>query len=302
MPFDDKDPRSTLSQSSRSSNKQTVEEYAGMEYVRFYEIEAGEKSDNLKNWFARGQNFILSYSEVEPGATLTRDNQPDEYVLLMPDSIMESEIITNNEKKEISGYSITMIPPGKSEIKIHTKGRLVRLFSVKSEDLVEKCYNAKSYTTPHPNITPLEPWPAPADGFKIRSYSLDVPLEKGRFGRIWRCSTFMVNFLDPAVGPRDRKKMSPHSHDDFEQCSLTLFGAYNHHIRWPWGPNIDVWREDEHEVCGTPSIAVIPPPAIHTSASTDPGVNQLVDIFCPPRMDFSEKEGWVLNDKDYPMP
>jgi hypothetical protein len=47
---------------------------------------------------------------------------------------------------------------------------------------------------------------------------------------------------------------------------------------------------------------VIPPPATHTSVGVTDGLNRLCDAFCPPRFDFSRREGWVLNAADYPMP
>ena len=112
----------------------------------------------------------------------------------------------------------------------------------------------------------------------------------------------MVNVIYPQDGPRDETRLSPHSHADFEQGSLALQGSYIHHIRWPWTTNRRTWRADDHQACGSPSLTVIPPPAIHTSQAMGSGVNHLIDIFSPPRTDFSRQPGWVLNAAEYPMP
>jgi hypothetical protein len=268
-------------------------------YARYYEAAPQERGELHRTWYTRGQNFVVCYSEVEPGAVFERHGQPDEYVLLLHDPEMSAIVEANGERQELGGYSITMIPPGDSRVTATSGGRLVRLITTRSADIAAKAENADKYAGPHPQIPAFEPWPEPVGGWRIRSYSLDVPDEPGRFGKIFRCTTFMVNVFPPQ-GPRDVTKLSPHHHDDFEQCSLALEGFYWHHLRWPWIANQHEWREDEHEKVLSPSVCVIPPKVIHTSAPTAEGSNVLVDIFAPPREDFSDMAGWVLNAADYP--
>jgi len=298
--YDKTDPRSALSETATSGV--TASRFAGAEYAKFYETMPDETGPDGKSWYARGQNFVIVYTEAAPGAVFERKNQIDEYVVLLPDPDTQGVAKGAGQTRELSGYSVTIMPPGDSSLRLSQGGRLVRMFTTRSGDIARKSSNAHSYSVAHPNIPAFQPWPAPKAGWAIRSYSLDVPDEPGRFGRIFRCTTFMVNYLPSQKGPRDVTKLSPHHHDDFEQCSLALAGAFTHHLRWPWTVDMNAWRKDDHEFCASPSVTVIPPPAIHTSRGMEHGVNQLVDIFCPPRLDFSLKPGWVLNSDDYPMP
>ena len=299
--YDKSDPRAALAAAPAAAVPPPVA-FAGADLGLFYETPPQRDDANGCTWYTRGQNFIVAYTDAKPGATFARSGQLDEYVALLPDRATPAEATAGSQTVSSDGYGLFILPPGESSITLPNGGRLVRLFSSQSPDLVAICSNAESYAHPHPNLPPFTPWPAPHDGFKIRHYSLDVPDEPGRFGRIWRCTTMMVNYLAPQVGPRDVTKLSPHYHDDFEQGSLALDGSFVHHMRWPWTVDGTIWRDDVHPHVKSPSITVIPPPAIHTSRGMEPGLNQLVDIFSPPRLDFSQKPGWVLNANDYPVP
>ena len=295
------DPRAALAAAAPAKAK-PIQAFAGAEYARFYAEPPQETGAYGKTWLARGQNFIVAYSDVVDGGSLVRKAQVDEYCIILPDAEIGATVTWGGETTTIPGFSIAFVPPGDSTVTLPKGGRIIRLFSTVAPDLAAQCSNAASYATPHPNLPPFQPWPEPKGGWKVRPYSLEIKGEQGRFGRIFRCTTLMVNFLDPRIGLRDITKLSPHFHDDFEQGSLVIDGAFVHDIRWPWTPDMTIWRDDEHELLAAPSLTVIPPPSVHTSRSVLPGFNQMIDIFSPPRVDFSEKPGWVLNADDYPMP
>lgn len=293
------DPRSSLPASAPAAAP-AAGPFSSASFGKFYETAPQHVGPGERTWIARGQNFVVALTMAEPGASLARSAQADEYVVLAPEPDTPFVAATPSETVEVPGGSLAMIPPGDSTIRLPRGGRVIRFLTNRAADLLELASNAADYAQAHEHVAPLAPWPAPPGGFRVRPYRLDVASEPGRFGRIWRCTTFMINYLDPRVGRRDPTKMSPHHHADFEQCSLALAGAFVHHLRWPWTPNMNHWLPDVHEHCAAPSVAIIPPPAIHTSESVAPGTNQLVDVFCPPRVDFSQKPGWVLNADDYP--
>lgn len=129
--------------------------------------------------------------------------------------------------------SVPVILPSAVEVegKGKGKGTVTFLYTTRSADLVALC--ASPERAPNANIPPLQPRPDPVGGFRLRAYNLDLPDEEGRFVRIFRRSTMMVNIRPRCIAPHDGAKVSPHFHATFEQVSLTLKGEFEHFLRWP---------------------------------------------------------------------
>ncbi len=296
--FDPSDPRATL---AAKANIKPAGPFTPALPADFSALPPIESANGYSVHYWRARNLLLAVVELDGQFSLTRRGQVDEFAILTLDAITVT-IKTGDAEKSTPGNHLMIVPPGDSDILATGKGTLTLLFSPRNNDIAEKCPNNREFDQANPRISAFQPWPDPPEGFKIRTYDLDIEAEQGRFGRIFRCTTMMINVLDPRLGPRDPAMVSPHHHDDFEQVSLALKGSFRHLIRWPWTSNIADWREDVAINLGSPSACVIPPPAIHTSLSTAAGENQLIDLFAPPRLDFSLKPGWVLNADDYPLP
>lgn len=268
--------------------------------VRWHEQAPQQEAPGARSWIARGANFVVAVSDAAAGTRLVRRAQPDEYMVLLTDS--GATIRAGSETISAAAQSVTIVPPGDSEVVLNGPGQVVRLFSHLAQDLLAQAGNAADYAQPTPDVAPLVPWPAPADGFKLRNYPLAQHTQEGSNMRLFRCTNLMLNVMTPRMVARDVSKLSPHSHVDFEQGSLSLRGTWVHHMRYPWVPDMNAWREDEHVEVGSPSLTVIPPKVVHTSRNLNDGGAWLLDIFAPPRMDFASKPGKVANEKDYPLP
>jgi hypothetical protein len=292
------DPRASL---AGPKERVAATDFGSPQFGRFYATDPQLSGIDHKTWLTRGENFLCAYVEATAGHVFERTSQPDEYAVVVPDAGTSVGIAWAGGTTEVKGPALAFVPAGGSRVEVTASGRIAMFFTVRATDLLDLCSNNDGYSA-DPNVGDLQDWPEPVGGFKVRAYSLDFPIEKGKLGRIFRSTTLMVNFFDARNGPRDPSNLSPHDHDDFQQCSLVLDGTYVHHMRWPWLSNRNLWRDDLHERIEAPSITFIPAQVMHTSEASGPAKNLLIDIFCPPRFDFSGKPGWVLNADDYPAP
>lgn len=268
--------------------------------VRWHDQDPQITSAGARTWVGRGANFVVTVTRADAGARLERQGQADESMVLLIDS--GATIRADGQTLEAGAESLTIVPPGDSEIVMHGAGQVVRLFSHRAQDLLALAGNAADYAQAPPDVAPLQPWPTPADGFRLRNYPLAQFTQADSNMRIFRSTNLMLNVMTPRMVARDVHKLSPHSHADFEQGSLALRGQWVHHMRYPWVPDMTAWRDDAHIEVGSPSLTVIPPKVVHTSRNLNAGGAWLLDIFAPPRMDFAGKPGKVANENDYPLP
>ncbi|MEU7712412.1 hypothetical protein ACGF5H_06640 [Micromonospora chalcea] len=297
------DIRSQLAAAAPSRSVDPSTPVRPAQYLALYDMAPTTVSDaGSRTWLVRGQHLVLSWTEAVAGDRFARSAQPDEYAVLMYSGSAPVRVSADGGSAEVAQEAFVVVPPGDSVVEALADGPVIRVLSTLAPDLAGAAANAAAYREPDPRCAPLAAWPDPVDGFRLRVYPLaEHPIEPGRFGRIFRTTNMMINFLAEEPTPRDPLRLSPHSHDDFEQLSFGVKGEFVHHIRYPWGPDSTRWRPDDHGRLGVPSLCVIPPPTVHTTQGVGDH-QQLIDMFAPPRADFSAKTGWVRNADDYPMP
>lgn len=264
--------------------------------------EAPQRTDAAGNpsWILRTAHFSVEVTEVRGEALLERADHPDEYMLVLPPGL-RAEARAGAQQISSEGDALFIFPPGTSSARLRGTGLAVRVFSHLAEDIHALASNQADHAGPFPDVAPAVNWPTPEDGFRLRVHDLAQHSGAPNIARVFRCTNLMVNVMDVRETARDPSTLMPHSHADHEQITLCMAGPFIHHLRTPWLPDSTQWRDDEHLHVGSPSGLVIPPRLIHTTQGMASGC-WLIDVFGPPRLDFSLIPGMVRNHAEYPLP
>jgi mannose-6-phosphate isomerase-like protein (cupin superfamily) len=297
------DPRSALPGPTSSADTATAAPREPQVHDLGHRAPQTTSGAGSRSWYVRGQNFCVGLTDLVADDELAEADVHDEHLVLVPDAgvcVTVDGPDGPDGPVSVTGPGLLVVAPGASVVTADRRCTVVRIFSSYAADVMHRAGNRDAYAQPDPAVALLPPVPPGGSGRRpTRALRLeDVPDTPGRFGRIVRSSSLMVNWFPVQVGPRSEDHLSPHVHDDFEQASLTLGGDFVHHFRSPWTPRLSEWRADEHHSCGSPSVAIIPPGVVHTTRAVGAGDHHLIDVFAPPRADFTA-QGWVLNQDDY---
>lgn len=247
----------------------------------------------------RGQNFCVEWVEARAAGSRCVFESEHESMLISAATALVVQHDGGN-RVDVPSHSVTIVPPGRHTVLARAGGEYVLLASHRADIAGRDVVNGAAYAIPDPRIVPAgRPWRRREPLHKAQVLAIDeirAAADKPRLKMV-QTETLSVNVVEYRGG-RDRTTLSPHSHAEFEQGSLALAGDFVHHLRVPWGPNANLWREDEHLAAPSPSMLVVPVELIHTTEGVGDGHHLLIDVFSPPRHDFIAK-GWVFNSNSY---
>ncbi len=231
-----------------------------------------------------------------------------EYFVLLP---AVGASLTHNGRQTIAPPgSVCIVPPGHSAVRPDGAGDCIRIFSKPPAGMMAASLDAASLDAASPNALAMKapdlrattPMPRIASpGAPIVHILAEFPNSRGMpRAKLFQTSTISINWVE-YTGPRNRTQLSPHAHVDIEQGSVAIEGDFIHHFRTPWDQDADRWQADQHIKASARTIALIPPPVIHTTEGVGSGRHILIDVFSPARQDFIAK-GQILNSGDYRQP
>ncbi|MEJ1965477.1 MAG: hypothetical protein WDO56_29615 [Gammaproteobacteria bacterium] len=263
----------------------------------YYEESPQQEGQGWRRWITRAANFAIVYTEGMAGASLRERFADEHFAYALAGGV---RVAAGGAQATLGEEDLAVLPPGECEIHFERAATLVQVVTAQ-ESLVATAPNAALYADGAKEVARAEPWPEPVGGYRLRTYSTREGYARGGLVHAYRTRKLMIVPYDRFLEPRDETQLTPHSHADFEQCSVALEGQWLHHLRVPWTPNRHHWKPDRTVEIGSPSVTVIPAGVIHTSQGIAGEGMRLIDVFAPPRADFSQK-GWVDNAAEYPMP
>ena len=164
------DPRSKLAK-AESAEKPDAAPIAAAGYFMFDDSQPADENGGVRTWYAQAQNFVATYADQPAGSRIVRERQEDEYVVILPEKETRAVVSWNDVETPVEGYSVVVVPGGPSTIAFEVGGPAICFFTRKAADIIARCEALLPAHEPDRNVPPLEPWPDPVGGFKVRAFS-----------------------------------------------------------------------------------------------------------------------------------